>query len=276
MLKHSKFKNTGILFEVLTKQVVSDVLTKKETGAKALLFKYFGAGSELNKEIDYYQKLIEVANIPNNDPLKLKKIDVVIEIRKKLDLNKLQREKYNLLGEIKRKFKLDEFLNCKISNYRLLASIYKLFEYNPSESPTEYFQNYKTILENTSSSEAREEVQINNEFKQFPKEIKDYAFNILIEKFNSKYKSILPKQKEFLKKYIEESNNSLEFRNYIYKEISELKLKIESKIKTVTNPTIKIKISEVSNLLDNLMVLKKFKDEHFSAILKYYELEQLL
>ena len=45
--KHSKFKNTGILFELLTRQITADIIGgKDESAAKQILFKYFSENTE--------------------------------------------------------------------------------------------------------------------------------------------------------------------------------------------------------------------------------------
>ena len=57
--KHSKFRNTGILFELLTRQVTSDILSgKDESFAKNILFKYFSENKELGKELQLYNFLV--------------------------------------------------------------------------------------------------------------------------------------------------------------------------------------------------------------------------
>ena len=49
--KHSKFKNAGILFELLTRQITADILAgRDETFTKNLMFKYFHESKELGKE----------------------------------------------------------------------------------------------------------------------------------------------------------------------------------------------------------------------------------
>ena len=126
-VKHSKFKNTAILFEMLVKQITHEVLTNSNKGvSEAIIKEFFNAKRELAKELKLYNQLvkekytkIEEAKIFLNE---------IIEERKKLDENKLNREKYNLVKTIKESYELDKFLSSNLQNYKLLASIYKVFE----------------------------------------------------------------------------------------------------------------------------------------------------
>jgi hypothetical protein len=51
-IKHSKYKNTGIIFELLVRQITSDTLSNKESKAVDILKKYF-IKTELGKNINY-------------------------------------------------------------------------------------------------------------------------------------------------------------------------------------------------------------------------------
>ena len=56
-IKHSKFKNTGILFELLVRQIASDTISGKDSAAVGLVRKYFSK-TELSKEHKLYQTLL--------------------------------------------------------------------------------------------------------------------------------------------------------------------------------------------------------------------------
>ena len=58
--KHSKLKNTGILFELLTRQITVDVLNDVKDGkAVKILKENFGSRTELGKEYELYKILNE-------------------------------------------------------------------------------------------------------------------------------------------------------------------------------------------------------------------------
>ena len=59
--KHNKIKNTGILFELLTRQITVDILNnKKNSSAIKILKKFFNENTELGKENQLYKVLVEI------------------------------------------------------------------------------------------------------------------------------------------------------------------------------------------------------------------------
>ena len=58
-LKHSKIKNTGILFELLTRQITADVLNGKDSKSVELVKKFFNENAPLGKELQLYRLLSE-------------------------------------------------------------------------------------------------------------------------------------------------------------------------------------------------------------------------
>ena len=156
-IKHSKIKNTGILFELLTRQITADVLAGKSTKSVGILKKFFNEKTELGKELELYKLLSEKnynSEVKANDLL-----NVVIKQRQNLNNSDLRREKYNLISSIKENYNVTDFFNGRIPNYRLLASIYNIFQ---SETTDEKFKadqlvnskllkNYINNISNTNS-----------------------------------------------------------------------------------------------------------------------------
>ena len=56
-VKHSKYKNTGILFELLTRQLTSDTITGNQSKSLSFLKKHFSSKTELLKEYKIYHTL---------------------------------------------------------------------------------------------------------------------------------------------------------------------------------------------------------------------------
>ena len=56
-IKHSKFKNTGFLFELLVRQITSEVMSSSKSVAEKLLKEHFNSKQELSKELKLYQYL---------------------------------------------------------------------------------------------------------------------------------------------------------------------------------------------------------------------------
>ena len=126
-LKHSKFKNAGILFELLVRQVTADILNGSvDSKANSILRRFFSEATELGKENRLYRIVLEekVKDQVSADRL----LESILKTRKKLDEKTLALQKYELIKEIKSNYPIDDFLKGSISNYKLLASIYKIFE----------------------------------------------------------------------------------------------------------------------------------------------------
>ena len=126
-IKHSKFKNTAILFELLVRQVTADILKGTESPvANKILRTYFRESTELGKELKLYHLLM---NETTNDSVSADRIlETILNAHGKIRKEKINSQKYNLIKEIKENYPIDDFLRGKISNYKLMASIYKLFE----------------------------------------------------------------------------------------------------------------------------------------------------
>ena len=56
-VKHSKYKNTGILFELLTRQITADTISGKSNNSLDFLKKHFNSKTELLKEYKIYHTL---------------------------------------------------------------------------------------------------------------------------------------------------------------------------------------------------------------------------
>ena len=93
-IKHSKVKNTGLIFELLVRQVASDTMSNKNSVSLQILKKNFSKDSELSKELKLYRSLQE--EIFNSDVKSLKFVEAVISARKQLNESLLKREKYNI------------------------------------------------------------------------------------------------------------------------------------------------------------------------------------
>ena len=107
-IKHSKFKNTGFIFELLVRQITSEIMSANKSVAERILKEHFNSKKELSKELKLYQYLI---NEKYNSESKAEKfIDTILEARKRLDETKLTREKYNLIKEIKDTYNFTKFV----------------------------------------------------------------------------------------------------------------------------------------------------------------------
>ena len=275
-IKHSKIKNTGILFELLTRQITADVLAGKSTKSVGILKKFFNENTELGKELELYKLLSEKnynSEVKANDLL-----NVVIKQRQKLSNADLRREKYNLISSIKENYNVTDFFNGRIPNYRLLASIYNIFQ---SETTDEKFKadhlvNSKfTVLEHITHKKIDDEKikqKVIAEYSKQDKDLRLLAYEILVDKFNKKYKSLDESQKRLLKNYINNISNTNSLREYVDKEVTRIKTILTKELPKVDDKITNIKLSEAINQIENLTKGKIVNEKQVLSLMRYYEL----
>ncbi len=268
--KHVKYKNTGIIFELLSKQVASDVLTNRGNKSLNIIKKYFKEGTELHKELACYHALYETKN--KKEPLALKFLDSILKQRQRINSQNLLREKYKLIGEIKNTYPINTFFESRVSDYKLYASIYKIFEYNASENPVGHIDCYETIVEHLTSSPKQKAKDPKTLYEVQDTELKKLAFKMLIEKFNKKYQFLNVKQKTLVSRFINENTSLTPFKNFIYTEVTEIKKTLVEISKKTKDPVLKIKLNEIAKLTSEISSSSRIKDEHISSMIKYYEL----
>lgn len=272
--KHSKFKNAGILFELLTRQITSDILAgRDESFTKNLMFKYFHESKELGKEVQLYNFILQQKSKDSQSAERI--LNVVLQTRSKLNERELNKQKYNIVKEIKEKYNIDEFLKNKIPNYKLYASIYKLFEDQQKAEVKfdvqELIESREYVLDNLLKEKKSDEESMDVYGNQSP-EVRLLAYKFLIENFNSKYNNLLPDQKKLLKEYITNVSNSSKFTKYVnneYKRISEL---LKQQLKDVNSEVVKIKINEVISQFNTKTFAGIIKENQLTSLLNAYEL----
>ena len=271
-LKHSKFKNTGVLFELLVRQVASDTLNNNDSKAIPLIKKYFAKSTELAKDLNLYQTLVKEKFSKEDKANHL--IEAVLAAKSHINQAVLARQKYNLIKEIKDNYILEDFFKSKVNNYKTLAAIYKLFEYTIADNPVESVNNRYTIVEHIVRSESKKPNQVNemSEFIKQDKEIRLLSYKILVDKFNEKYSNLNEGQKDLLRHYINAVSEGTELKEFITKEVNKLQKNLKSLISEVDDKVVKIKLSEVTNLLKEISNAKSIKDNHVLNLLRYHEL----
>lgn len=280
-IKHSKFRNTGFLFELLVRQVTSDILSNRKSIAEGLLKKYFNSKTELANELKLYQFIVNEKY--NNENRAERFIDAVIDNRKKLDEKKILKEKYNLIKEIKENYQIDDFLKSQVPNYKVLASVYKIFEFNlnteSSYDPKDFVNTKFAIVEHLTSkpiANAKSVDKINEALKKEDKEIRLLTYKMLVENFNKKYKSLNEKQKGILKEYINSFTNSDNLKAFITNEVVTLTKELTKTGKEIKDKVTKIKLAETINQLNKIKTASKITDTHITSVIMGYELEKVL
>ena len=247
-IKHSKYRNTGILFELLVRQITADTLQGKDSASVNLLKNYF-VNTELGKEYKLYESVIKSKSITESRATAL--ISTILESSKKLNRSSLRKEKYNLIKEIKANYNLNEFFGSKIKNYKELASTYTLIESHNSTELVESGQivdNKVNLLEFLTKIKLTEKSKENliEEFQTYDKDLRSLTYQVLLEKFNDKYDNLSDGQKQVLKEFIESIDSTPKLKTFYNNKITELKSQLSQHGKNITDKATKIKITEVS------------------------------
>ena len=271
-LKHSKIKNTGMLFEFLLRQVTADVLNKnKKSKAIKIIKNKFNENKELGKELSLY-------NIILNKKFKTDKeadffINEAIRERNNLNNAKLRREKYNLIKEIKSNFDLENLLSTKLKNYRIYASIYSLFEHYDKISPEIKTESHFNLIEHVTTNKG--DKSKNKNVLPENTDLRLLSYKILLEKFNEKYSSLDLKQKNLLRQYINNISNTNLFNEFIEKEIKHLIRELKKHKKNIEDKITSIKLNEAINSIHKFCKTNNknvVKDSVVVQLMRYYEL----
>jgi hypothetical protein len=274
-IKHSKFKNTGILFELLVRQIASDTVSNKDSAAIGLVRKYFNK-SELAKEYKLYQALIVPKSLSEAKAETF--INSTLEASLRLNKTTLRKEKYNIIKEIRDHYDIEEFFKAKINNYTQYAAVYNLIESHNSlefTDPQHIIDNKVTLLEHITRKEIDKEGvrdRVMEEFVSMDKGSRILAYRMLLEKFNSKYSTLSDRQKLILKEFINNITNTTKLRDFVNNNFNIIIKEINKIIPTVSDKTTQIKLTEVITLLHPLDKSQSVKDENIISLLQYYQL----
>ena len=277
-IKHSKFKNTGILFELLVRQITFEVLNgDNNENAQKILKEFYSNKTELGKELRLYQMLSEEKYKSEGRAEKF--IDTILEARKRIDLKKLTKEKYNLVKKIQESFDIQQFLSSPITNYKVMASIYKIFESQNKENydVKDVFNSKYTIVESLIGGELENKAQLVedktiSEFKTQNKEERFLTYKVLLETFNKKHQKLNESQKALLKNFINNVSNTSKFKEYYTQQLKEVITQLVKQHKEVKDKVTKIKLKETINVLRKTKIGRVVSDNQVSAMMIAYEL----
>jgi len=275
MIKHSKYKNTGILFELLVRQATSDLMSN--TDSKAIkIFKKFFTNTELGKEYNLYNTVLNAPKLNETKAEML--VTTIVEQSKKLNREKLDKEKYNLIKEIKKHYELDNFFKAKVEAYKVYASTYTLIENqlsNELNDTKQIIANKLTLLEHITKetlTERKVASKVVEEFMKEDKEIRILAYKILVEKFNEKYSGLSTEQKDLLKEYINNVSDTTKLKTYLNTKLLEVKTEITVLKEATKDRVLQIKLNEVLNFIKPMNPNDNIKDEVLIGLMQYYQL----
>jgi hypothetical protein len=274
-IKHSKYKNTGILFELLVRQITADTLKGGDSPAIDILKEHF-VKTSLGREYKLYESILK-SKVLNEGRANMV-ISTILETSSKFNRTSLRKQKYNLINEIKKHYNLDVFFGAKIKNYKELASLYTLIEgYNSKEASDsqQIIDNKITLLEHltkqeVNTNEVKEDVL--KEFQTYDKDLRILTYKVLLEKFNSKYENLPTDQKQVLKEFINSVDSTPGLRDFYNSKIEELKITLNEEAKNIKDKATQIKITEVAKYLVELDKTAKVDNDNLVDLLQYYEL----
>ena len=273
-IKHSKYKNTGILFELLVRQITADTLKGVDSPAIDILKEFF-VKTSLGKEYKLYESILKSKVISESRATLV--IDTLLEASTKFNRKSLKKQKYNLINEIKKHYNLESFFGSKISNYKELAALYTLIESVNAKfitHPKQLVDNKITLLEHLTKKEIvnNNKKTVLEEFSEYDSSVRTLTYRMLLEKFNNKYDTLTNDQKQVLKEYINSVDSTPDLRNFYNAKINELKSILAKENKNIKDKATQIKITEVSKFLTELKKTDKVGDDNLVDLLRYYQL----
>ena len=276
-IKHSKYKNTGLLFELLVRQITADTLSGDESASLEILKKAF-AKTELGKEYKLYESLFKTKNLSEGRADVI--LNTILEATRKLNRSALRREKYNLIKEISNTYSLEEFFKHQVPNYKGYAAFYKLIEIYNSDKLSETEEiiiNKVTILECLTESPINQKKVKENlieEFGKYDKDLRILTYKVMLEKFNGKYSNLNTGQKGILREFINSIDNTPRLKEIYNTRIVEVKNILGLQIKKIKDKATQIKLLEVIKLLSELDKNSKINNSDLVNLLQYYQLTE--
>jgi len=275
-IKHSKFRNTGLIFELLVRQIAADTIARSESPAVGILKKYYNEKSLIGREYKLYEfinKFTKLDNVKAEVVLR-----TILESSQKLDQSRLKKQKYELVKELSKSYNLDELFSIKVKEYKPYAALYCLLEiYNTAElvDPQSIVDNKTTLLEHLTGSEQTEKRVTDTLIEEYTKQDRDLrllTYRILLEKFNKKYKNLLPEQKTILKEFIVSVNSSKKLQTLVNDEFHKIKKEVTEASKRISDEVTRIKLTEILKTIPSLNKTDRVVDTHLINLLQYYEL----
>ena len=274
-IKHSKYKNTGLIFELLVKQIAADTLSGKESPAIKIIKKFFTGNSSLGKEYKLYEYVLKNRGVGSKRSEAV--LNTVLELSKKLDNETLRKQKYEIVKDLKEVYDLEEFFSIKVESYKPLAALYCLLEATNQDNvdPSSIVDNKVTILEHltqNTQSKKHSKDRLIEEYTKYEKDVRLLAYKILLEKFNKQYENLLPEQKHILKEIITSTNSTTKLRNLVNEEIVKIQQEVSHLKGKVEDQIISIKLEEILKNIKPLTNTQKVEDNHLISLMQYYDL----
>lgn len=275
-IKHSKYKNTGLIFELLVKQIAADTLSRKDSPAVKILKKFYTGNTSLVKEFKLYDFVLKNKGVGQRKAEAI--LSTIVELSRKIEASTLNKQKYELIKELKNHYNLEDFFSIKVESYKPLAALYCLLEAQNTQGlvdPQVFVDNKTTLLEHF--SQVKQDANntkdtLIEEYSKYDKDLRLLTYKILLEKFNNKYDNLLPEQKNILKEFIISANSTTKLRTLVNEELTKVQTQINKLKPKVEDQIVKIKLDEVSKSISPIKNTEKVTDNHLVSLMQYYEL----
>src|SRR5574344_1238498 len=274
-IKHSKFKNTGLIYELLVKQVTSDLIERKDSPAVNILRKYYSGNNALVQEHRLYKTVLDNIGISSLRADNL--ITEALKAARKINQKELRELKYKLISEIKENYDLENFLTIQVPTYKALASFYCLLEADSSKElidPSSIVNNKTTLLEYMTCKPQTESDVTDSLIKEFANSDRDLrllTFKVLLEKFNKRYANLLPEQKNVLRHFIA-TESAKGLRDFVNEEQAKISTRLQELGKKLPRGIERIKLMEVLKMTRPIPNTEKITDNHLVTMLQFYDL----
>jgi len=275
-VKHSKYKNTGLIFELLVKQIAADTLSRKDSPAVKILKKFYTGNTSLVREFKLYDFVLKNKGIGQKKAEAI--LSTIVELSRKIDTATLSKQKYELIKELKNHYNLEDFFSIKVESYKPLAALYCLLEAQNTQGlvdPQVFVDNKTTLLEHflqTKQDGNNAKDTLIEEYSKYDKDLRLLTYKILLEKFNNKYDNLLPEQKNILKEFIISANSTTKLRTLVNEELGKIQVQITKLKPRIEDQIVKIKLDEISKSITPVKNTEKVTDNHLVSLMQYYEL----
>lgn len=268
--KHSKLKNTGVLYELLTRQVAVDIINSKPPVALNLIKRFFNKNSELAKEYSIYQSII------NNRGLDATKSSVLLESIKdsysSINTKKIQEEKYRLIEEINKSYD-NNFWSARVDSYKLHASVFHLLEsINGSQfsDPLKLAESKLTIMEHLMETKEKTEIDtILEDYRKYNDVQRKYIFQQMSSHVQKRLANMNTAQRNFMLDYMT-FGTGVKMTAIINENIDRLKKQLLEHSYSADDPT-RVKLKEVVHQLNHIKS-NRANDADIIRILEHMDL----
>lgn len=270
-MKHYKYRNTGLLFELLTRQITVDAMNGVDNSkAMAILQKNFSKSSELYKENQLQSVLMTTKMKQKERATHL--IETTIKSRKSIvKESKLNREKYDLIKQIKESFDLNDFFKSRINNYKLIAASYNVLTENHSD-PVKFSKSHFTVMENICNDSVQKNSKLYESLKKENSDLRALSYKFMVEKFNKKYVSLSKEQKECLREYINNLSNTNGLSEFVESKFKHVVYELKQVFPKIDDKIVRIKIKECVSLISSAKNNSKAHPNNILKLMRFYQL----